>query len=97
MSDEFRIGSRAEFGKIHALPFGIGRDAQTEEAVQQPVDRIRHRQDEANQCSYADRLREDLSIGNAGKTAQCATCQQAPDSRNGMDGNGAAGVIDIEM
>ena len=72
MGDKFGVGACAEFGEIHALAFGVGRDAEAEEAVcSQFTAYVIGRM---NPISVATpiALGQELSIVRAGKTSEHA-------------------------
>ena len=61
MDDKFRIGSAAEFVKIHAEAFAIGVRTEGYPSIQQPEQQIEDRQDEAEECGDADKLGNELA------------------------------------
>ena len=62
---EFRIGARAEFVQIKALPFSFGSHAVREEAIDEPIETVTQGQNQPQQCSYSRQLGQPLpGIGN---------------------------------
>jgi hypothetical protein len=90
VNDELRIGAAAQFVQVHADALAVGVHAEGNDAVEQPEEQVDQRQHQAEQRGDADQLGHEL----AGLRREDAGGEQSPQAADGVDGDGAGGVVD---
>ena len=76
--------------EVHADALAVGVYAESDYAVEKPEEQIDERQDEAEKCGDAYQLCDELAC----LTGEQAGGNEAPEAADGVDGDGARGVVD---
>ena len=90
VNDKFRISPAAQFVEVHADALAVGVDAEGDYAVEEPEEQIDERQDQAKEGCNAYQLGDELAC----LTGEEARGNESPKAADGVNGDGAGGIVD---